>query len=111
MKHLKRYNESDESMQYYVDNYLSYVNDSGKYTISVSKNSVTLRTKDGECVSMATEPDILTFIDMLASKYEIDISYWSPDVDGITINRGATYKIISNRNIYFSLITIYIKPV
>lgn len=112
MKHLKKFNEesSEETMQDYVENYLSYLVDSGDYNVGINKKSVSLRRKSGDYVSFESEPDLLTFIDLLSSKHDVEINFTAPDADGSRINRGTTPKLLArNTKVAFSDATIIIK--
>lgn len=96
-------------MQEYVNDYLSYVRDEDKFTFWITKSRLVLNSKSGEFVSLNNEPDILSFIDMLATKHNIELTYTSPDVNGGTYTGEADYSIfIKNTNIYFQSLTIEI---
>ncbi len=94
-------------MKDYVDNYLSYVKDDNKFFISSSAKSVTLSTRSGEYVDLSKEDDILTFIDMLGSNFNIKLHFISPYIDGGKYDRYADYDLISkNPKVYFSSLSI-----
>lgn len=111
MKHIKKFNEeSTEDMKYYVDNYLSYLVDSGEYQVTTTKNSVSISRRSGDYLPFESEPDLLTFIDLLSSKHDVEINFTAPDTDGSRINRGTTPKLLArNTKIAFATATIKIK--